>query len=126
MGDEITSGFGLADLLGPPSLTEWAREQLGSNDVVDPCPGMYKAGGYAGDLWGSAMTGALSGPKGPLLGRGRYRNGNPGLFNRGNNRFGWSWNKEKGRNMLGFHGGTPGTPGHWHKTPIPGPRGPLW
>jgi RHS repeat-associated protein len=70
-----------------------------------------------------ALTG-LSGPKGPLFGRARYRGGSPGIFNRGNFRTGWSWHN--GRNWFGFHGGTPGNAGHWHATRIPGPRGPLW
>jgi RHS repeat-associated protein len=70
-----------------------------------------------------ALTG-LSGPKGPLFGRARYRGGSSGIFNRGNFRTGWSWHN--GRNWFGVHGGTPGTAGHWHATPIPGPRGPLW
>jgi RHS repeat-associated protein len=71
--------------------------------------------------------GGLSGPKGPLFGRARYRNGIPGILNRGDNlRVGWSWNASRGRNMFGVHGGIPRTPNHWHWTPVPGPRGPLW
>lgn len=67
-----------------------------------------------------------SGPAGPLFGRARYRGGQSGIFNRGDFRMGWSWDANKGRNMFGVHGGTPGTPGHWHQTPIPGPKGPSW
>jgi RHS repeat-associated protein len=83
---------------------------------------------WTGAAVGCAMgaIGGLSGPKGPLFGRGRYRGGDPGIFNRGNFRVGWSWYAARGRNMFGFHGGVPGSPGHWHFTPIPGPRGPLW
>lgn len=80
-------------------------------------------------LLGSAAGGGLfceAGPSGPLFGRGRYRGGASGLFNRGNDlRFGWSWNGAAGRNEFGFHGGSPNGAGHWHFTPVPGPQGPV-
>jgi len=84
-----------------------------------------------GQVGVSAALGALGGaigPKGPFFGRGRYRMGSPGILNRGNFRIGWSWKGTvtKGRNYFGFHGGLPRTPGHWHRTPIPGPRGGKW
>jgi hypothetical protein len=52
------------------------------------------------------------GPDGPIFGRGRLRGGKPGILNRGNFRFGWSWHA--GKNHFSLHGGAPRTPGHWH------------
>jgi RHS repeat-associated protein len=95
----------------------WTRCGLTNEERID------EAAGFLGTIIGSA---ALSGPRGPLFGRARYRNGVPGLFNRGNTRVGWSWDNSVGRNMWGGHGGAPGTPTHWHYTPVPGPVGPAW
>jgi RHS repeat-associated protein len=95
------------------------------SDFYDPCDPTLKGSRLAGELTFSAELTLLSGPRGPLFGRARYRNGNAGLFNRSNwLRLGWSWSG--GRNRFGFHGGIPRTPRHWHRLPIPGPRGPLW
>jgi len=103
--------------------------QLYQNDWQFECVNWSEIGAWtaAGALVGA--TGGAAGPKGPLFGRGRYRGGKPGLFNKGDPRMGWSWNQggwAGPRNYFGPHGGTPGTPGHWHRTPIPGPRGPGW
>jgi RHS repeat-associated protein len=82
--------------------------------------------------WGDvALSGAIGaglsmlGPSGVVFGRAGskaaqlgYRGG---FLNRGNFRIGWSWHN--GRNWFGVHGGKPFTPSHWHRTPIPGPRG---
>ncbi len=38
-----------------------------------------------------------------------------GLFNRGNKRLGWSFNKRTGKQHFSYHGGKPKTPGHFHK-----------
>ncbi len=57
-GDQITSGFGLSNLFGLPSLTEYAREQMGTDKYVDKCSGFYKGGEIAGDVWGVALGGA--------------------------------------------------------------------
>ncbi len=109
------------------SLTGFIRSLNGSESVVNKCSGAYSAGKWTGVGYQIAMAGAASGPKGPLFGRARYRGGSPGIFNRGDTlRVGWSWDASAGRNMFGAHGGVPGTPGHWHFTPIPGPTGPLW
>lgn len=67
------------------------------------------------------------GPAGALFGRGRLRNGDPSLFNWGDPRIGWSWDAEGwlgARNYFGPHGGKPRTDSHWHRTYIPGPKGP--
>jgi len=55
-GDTLTSGFGLTNLFGLPSLTEAARKGLNSNGVVDPCSGAYKGGELAGYAWGIAFN----------------------------------------------------------------------
>jgi hypothetical protein len=67
----------------------------------------------------------MMGPSGPVFGRAGAKAASMGykggIFNRGNFRVGWSWHR--GRNWFGAHGGKPFTPGHWHRTPIPGPKG---
>ncbi len=85
--------------------------------------------------WGSvglsAGLGALfasTGPGGALFGRSssylqRYGNRflpRGGVFNgrfsgSGGRRFGWSYNKNTGRNTFGPHGGGRGSRGHWHR-----------
>jgi hypothetical protein len=70
-----------------------------------------------------------TGPAGLLFGRANYRNSEPSIFNSGDPRFGWSWNKQGwagARNYFGPHGGVPHTDTHWHGTYMPGPKGPLW
>jgi RHS repeat-associated protein len=67
--------------------------------------------GGAGGYW-------LLGPRGPLFGRGRLRGGNPGWFNRGNFRIGWSWNNFLKKDLFAIHGGRPHTPTHWHIYPF--------
>jgi len=42
---DAVAGFGDTLSLG---LTNWVREQLDTNDVVDRCSGAYQAGGWAG------------------------------------------------------------------------------
>lgn len=82
------------------------------------------AGGFVG---GAAVGGYYSGPRGPLFGRARYRSGRgSGALNSGNQRLGWFWWEDSGRNWWGPHGGVPGTNGHWHVPLVPGPRGPAW
>jgi RHS repeat-associated protein len=109
-------GQGVYELVGG---SNWSTgEPLTWEERADIAAGL--AGGMAG---GAFVCGA--GPSGPLFGRARYRGGEAGVFNRGDVRLGWSWDAAKGRNMFGLHGGQPGTPGHWHVTPIPGPRGPA-
>lgn len=90
--------------------------------VVDPRSASYLIG-LAG---GSAVNAALSGPKGPLFGRMRYRNGIPGLFNQGPLRLGWFWSQRSGRNWFGPHWGKPGSQWHGHLPLVPGPKGPAW
>lgn len=121
---DAAAGFGDAISFG---LTNWVRDQLDINNSVDKCSPAYGAGEIAGNTVGIVAFGAASGPKGFLFGRARYRGGKSGIFNRGDFlRTGWSWDKAKGRNMFGFHGGKPRRSNHWHFTPIPGPKGPLW
>jgi RHS repeat-associated protein len=123
------AGFG-AGIAGQHILggyDPWSGCQLSGEQRADA------AAAFAGAVAGG---GAFSGPKGPLFGRGRYRGGSPGFFNSGETRVGWSWNAGSGRNTWGVHGGTPGTQpkqvgafndyGHWHHTPVPGPKGPGW
>jgi RHS repeat-associated protein len=81
-----------------------------------------------GDVALSAGLGAglsMLGPSGPIFGRAGAKAAQlgykGGILNTGNTRIGWSWHQ--GRNWFGVHGGKPYTPGHWHKTPIPGPTG---
>jgi len=63
-GDFITSGFGLGELLGLPSLTELARRALDANDVVDPCSGLYQLGKIAGMVVGSLLLSELEAAEG--------------------------------------------------------------
>jgi RHS repeat-associated protein len=81
-----------------------------------------------GDVALSAGIGAglsMLGPSGPIFGRAGAKAAQlgykGGILNTGNTRIGWSWHQ--GRNWFGVHGGKPYTPGHWHRTPIPGPAG---
>lgn len=79
-GDTITSGFGLFD----SSLTEWAREALQWNDVVNPCSTAYSMGGYGAYVVGGVGTllrggAALGGTRaGHLLNHNRYLRLGPG------------------------------------------------
>jgi len=57
-GDKLTSGFGLSGLFGLPSATEWVRQQIGVNDVVDFCSGWYRGGEVAGYAWLGAFAAA--------------------------------------------------------------------
>ena len=59
--DTLTSGFGLTNLLGFRSLNQYLHRWMGTDDFVDPCSGLYSAGQWAGDLWGTAI-----GPVGSL------------------------------------------------------------
>ncbi len=95
----------------------WTGCSLTGEERID------EAAGLLGNLAGSMVP---SGPKGPLFGRGRYRNGRPGLFNGGDPRVGWSWDDNAGRNMWGAHGGSTRSGTDWHYTPIPGPTGTGW
>lgn len=107
----------------------------GVGGVVDLGGQLIANGGNVSCVnWGSVgrsmlLGGAFGtlGPSGLLLGRatklkGIGQLGYRGLLNRGNTRFGWTYNKAAGRNFLGPHGGKPGTPSHWHNDLIPGPR----
>jgi RHS repeat-associated protein len=98
---------------------------------ADPCATANERDEFWGEVVGGVAGGALSGgaasgPKGPIFGRGRYRNGRAGVLNRGDFRIGWTWHKKTGRNWFSVHGGKPRTPDHYHYDLIPGPRGPLW
>jgi RHS repeat-associated protein len=121
----FSAGFGDALLFGQgPRLRSW----FGIVNVEE-CTAAYQLGELAGEVAEALAVASISGPAGPLFGRARYSNGVGGIFNRGPVRVGWSWNQRGrfgARNYFGVHGGTPGTAGHWHFTPIPGPRGPLW
>ena len=70
------------------------------------------------------MLGAL-GPSGVLFGRAgkmaQQRGFVGGIFNKGEQRVGWSWNNNNGTNWFSIHGGKPKTPGHYHHDLIPGP-----
>jgi RHS repeat-associated protein len=129
MGDKITGGFGLADLLGLPSVTEWARQQFGSDGAVNPCSSMYKAGGYAGDAWG-ALFGTAGGARSisstlaknkwfgngsRLFGRGG-RFGYKGLLNQGSVRTGWGWKgtSEAGRDVFRTSWSRAGNRSYWN------------
>jgi len=81
----------------------------------------------------AAMGAALSsvGPGGVLFGRSAKAAGRfgsfppgPGVFNSGNTRIGWSFNRNTGRQHMSAHGGQPRTPSHWHRdSPISLPAG---
>jgi hypothetical protein len=93
-GDTLTSGFGLFD----KSLTELAREALGSDDVVDKCAGVYTAGKVAGYAWGAAAGGAASArAAGWTVQMGKYPHGGGGLnlLKNGARKFGLDWHKFK-------------------------------
>lgn len=55
-GDTLTSGFGLFDT----SLTQMAREYLGSDGMVDKCSGSYAAGKWGAYAWGVTTAGAAA------------------------------------------------------------------
>jgi hypothetical protein len=52
----VDFGAGLGDSLSF-GLTDWARDKLGLNDVVNPCSGAYGAGEWAGVGTGVALGG---------------------------------------------------------------------
>lgn len=55
-GDTLTSGFGLFNT----SLTQIAREHLGSDDIVNKCSDTYTAGKLSGYAWGITAVGVTS------------------------------------------------------------------
>jgi hypothetical protein len=55
-GDTLTSGFGLTDLLGLPSLTEAAHNWTGSNQSVNTCSGFYTAAEVGAYAWAVAFN----------------------------------------------------------------------
>jgi RHS repeat-associated protein len=57
-GDNLTSGFGLTRIVGLPSFTEYVREKVGINDVVNKCSAAYTGGEIAADVWLVAVTAA--------------------------------------------------------------------
>ncbi|MBD2438866.1 RHS repeat protein [Nostoc sp. FACHB-110] len=93
---------------------------------------IQNGGNWSQVNWGSVGTdfavgaalGSL-GPSGIVFGRGGAKAAQfgykEGIFNTGNFRVGWSWNK--GRNWFSIHGGKPYTSGHWHRDLLPGPKG---
>ena len=105
-----------------------AQRILGGYDPWTGCSltGEERIGEAAGLL--GNLVGGLGpfGPKGPLFGRKRYRNGRPSLFNTGDPRVGWSWDDKIGRNMWGAHGGDTRLGTEWHYTLVPGPTGTGW
>jgi len=52
---DATSGFGDALSFG---VTDWVRDQIGTNYVVDVCSPFYKGGKYAGYGWGLGLGGS--------------------------------------------------------------------
>ncbi|SFL83811.1 hypothetical protein [Nitrosomonas communis] len=52
---DATAGFGDALSLG---FTDWIREQMDTNNVVDKCSGAYSNGTYAGHGLGASLAGA--------------------------------------------------------------------
>ncbi|GAB2190513.1 hypothetical protein MAH1_21210 [Sessilibacter sp. MAH1] len=87
-----------------------------------------------GNVAGTAAIGAVlssTGPGGVLFGRSANAAGRfgsfpprPGIFNRGNSRFGWSFNRNTQRQHFSAHGGRPNTPSHWHRdSPVSLPAG---
>ena len=71
-GDELTSGFGLTDLAGLPSLTEAARGLFPGGDPVNACSLGYSLGGYAGDALGIAVGANRGFRPGGFLNNNRY------------------------------------------------------
>jgi uncharacterized protein RhaS with RHS repeats len=57
-GDTLTSGFGLTNLMGLPSLTQFARQQTGADSVVNQFSGAYELGEYGAYAWGVAFGAA--------------------------------------------------------------------
>lgn len=99
-----------------PGCARWDWGSIGREAAI---------GGVVGAVTGAAF--GASGPSGPLFGRGRYRGGNPGIFNKGDPRTGWSYDEASGRNWFSRHGGTPSTPGHYHNDLFQEPRnGGFW
>jgi len=90
-----------------------------------PIPGEQRLDEAAGVVGAIIGAGALSGPRGPLFGRARFRNsGTYGIFNRGNTRVGWTryGTPVAGRSYWGPHGGNPRIPrSQWHRDMISGP-----
>jgi len=91
-----------------------------------------RAAAAAGGFFGAGAFGAMAGPRGPLFGRGGQYRDEPGFFNRGNFRWGWSWHgtSKSGQNYFCLHGGKPKTAGHWHgfpkANPVPQTPYPGW
>ncbi|MCX2806723.1 hypothetical protein, partial [Microbulbifer thermotolerans] len=103
------------------------RVQLAQNDGNLNCVSWGQVAASA--AIGAALTSV--GPGGALFGRSANAAGRfgsfpprPGVFNRGNTRFGWSFNRNTGRQHMSAHGGQPRTPSHWHRdSPISLPAG---
>jgi RHS repeat-associated protein len=99
-------------------------------DYVDPAPwlNLYTAIAIPPLVGSGAVILPELGPAGAIFGRARVRAGQgPGVLNSrvdGEISYGWSWLEGWAgtRNYLGVHGGRPGTSGHWHVNPIPGPK----
>lgn len=92
-GDTLTSGFGAFDT----SLTEMAREALGSNDAVNKCSSAYNYGGYGADAWG-ALFGSAAGAAGWVVSFDKYANAGGGGLNflkDGVRKFGLDWHRFK-------------------------------
>jgi RHS repeat-associated protein len=118
-GDTLTSGFGIAGLLGLPSATEAARSLFPGGDPVSACSLAYQLGGYAGDAWGVAAGGALVARRaGYEVWLRRYPKaggGGMGIDRLGKNliRLDWHPFKQGGKMLNRPHVDIPGKAKHW-------------
>jgi hypothetical protein len=72
-----SAGFGDTISFG---LTDWIRDQLGSNSVIDKCSDAYNAGELSGYAWDAAMLGAGSGRAlGWSVNFDKYKHGGGGI-----------------------------------------------
>ncbi len=110
-GDKLTSGFGLTDLVGLPSLTEAVRDGFGVDDFVNQCSTSYISGEVLGDLWGLAGAGgARAAQKGITVTFNWYpkaRGIGINVLKKGERLFGLDWHKfklgGKWTNRLHYH-----------------------
>ncbi|MBA4028367.1 MAG: hypothetical protein C0475_04425 [Planctomyces sp.] len=89
--------------------------------LIDPNDPNLRTSCSIGQITGPILTlgvgGHATSVRGFLFGRGRYRGGSPGIFNRGNPRIGWGYNDATKLNTFGFHGNRPRFHDDWISVP---------
>ena len=77
---DFSAGFGDTLSFG---LTDWVRDQMGTNGVVDKCSGAYSGGEWAGIGWGLAFGGAGLARGGFRAELGNWKQGGEWFFREG-------------------------------------------